>query len=210
MKNSVDYRNDLAALDRLIEEITVDAYDEDEQLLAFRQVIEDEINFPSDGSVIGEPISVVGIDYDGNERRGLTAKCRRMDGSVHIVAAADIVFPIRSIGARYIACYRKWLGIEPFPPEIGLVIRQSLRKETQADLDQSDPVVVVVLSVKDKAARCRILENDLVVTFRASGLWDVIPGEVAVIKPRRGCPLAALLFFPGEIESVRFDVPALS
>jgi hypothetical protein len=69
--------NDFTALDELIEEITVDAYGDDEGLWAFRQFFEDDVNLPADGFVIGEPVSVVEIDYDGNERRGLTAKCRR-------------------------------------------------------------------------------------------------------------------------------------
>jgi len=40
----------------------------------------DRIELPTDVFVIGEPVSVVEIDYDGNERRGLTAKVRRGDG----------------------------------------------------------------------------------------------------------------------------------
>lgn len=209
MKNADDYGKESAALDELIQEIIVDAYGEDEQLWAFRQVIEDEVNFPCDGLVIGEPISVVEIDYDGNERRGLTAKCRRLDGSEHIVAVSDVVFPRRSNGVRYIACYRKWLGIEPFPPEVAAAISKPLHKETETDLDQSDPVELVVLSVKDKAARCRILGSDHVVTFRASGLWDVVPGEITVISPRKRWNYAGRPYLSGEIESVRLEAPAL-
>lgn len=63
--------NDLAGLDELIEEITIDAYGDDEQLWAFRQAFEDALSLPADGFVIGEPVAVVEIDYDGNERRGL-------------------------------------------------------------------------------------------------------------------------------------------
>lgn len=111
-------RQDFAGLDELIEEITVDAYGDDEQLWAFRQVLEDEISLPANGFVIGEPVAVVEMDYDGNERRGLTAKCRRADGLVHVVGAADVVFPEKSKGARYVAAYRKWLGLEPYPPRV--------------------------------------------------------------------------------------------
>ena len=68
---------DLDALDEMIEEISVDAYGDDEKLWAFRQAFEDNIELPADGFVIGEPISVIEVDYDGNERRGLTARCRR-------------------------------------------------------------------------------------------------------------------------------------
>ena len=106
---------DLHALDELIEEITLDAYNAAEQLWAFRQAFEDDVPLPADGYVIGEPVSVVEIDYDGNERRGLTAICRREDGSKHVVAATDVVFPEGSSGARHVAAYRRWLGINPYP-----------------------------------------------------------------------------------------------
>jgi len=36
---------------------------------------------PADAFVVGEPVTVLEIDYDGNERRGLTVRCRREDGS---------------------------------------------------------------------------------------------------------------------------------
>jgi len=124
MKKIDDERPDLADLDQLIEEITVDSYGEDEQLWAFLQVISDEVAVPCDGFVIGEPVSIMAFDYDGHERRGLTARCRRADGSEHVVAASDVVFSQRSAGARYIAAYRKWMGLEPLPapttaPKIG-------------------------------------------------------------------------------------------
>ncbi|MEK6410692.1 MAG: hypothetical protein AABN34_27515 [Acidobacteriota bacterium] len=77
---------------------------------------EDHVTVPCEGFVIGEPVSLIEFDYDGNERRGLTARCRREDDSEHVVAASDVVVPQRSIGARYIAAYRKWLGFEPFHP----------------------------------------------------------------------------------------------
>jgi hypothetical protein len=66
-----------AELNDLIEHIVVDAYGDDEQLWAFRQVMEDEIRLPADAFVVGEPVTVLQIDYDGNERRGLTVRCRR-------------------------------------------------------------------------------------------------------------------------------------
>jgi hypothetical protein len=47
---------ELDALDELIEEITIDAYGDDEQLWAFRQAFEDEVELPAEGFVIGEPV----------------------------------------------------------------------------------------------------------------------------------------------------------
>jgi hypothetical protein len=107
MSTKGNREKNLAALDKLINEITVDAYGDDEDLWEFRQVFEDDVTLPADGFVIGEPISVVEIDYDGNERRGLTAKCRREDGSEHMVAAADVVFPEGSSGSLFLAAYRR-------------------------------------------------------------------------------------------------------
>jgi hypothetical protein len=79
-----------AALGELIEEILVDAYGEQEQLWALRQAFEDNVALPADGSVVGGPVQVIAFDYDGNERRGLTAKRRGADGREHVVAAADV------------------------------------------------------------------------------------------------------------------------
>jgi hypothetical protein len=75
----------LRDLDTLIDEIIVDANGEDEQLWAFRQAFEDALSRPADGFVIGEPVIVISFDYDGNERRRLTARCRRQDGTEHSI-----------------------------------------------------------------------------------------------------------------------------
>ena len=64
-------------MDKMIEEITVDAYGDDDQLWAFRQAFEDDVDLPADGFVIGEPVSVIEVDYDGNERRGLARVVRK-------------------------------------------------------------------------------------------------------------------------------------
>jgi hypothetical protein len=201
--------NDLRALDELIEEITVDAYGDDEQLWAFRQAIEDEVSLPADGFVIGEPVEVVEIDYDGNERRGLTAKCRRVDGSEHLVGAAEVVFPEKSSGARYVAAYRKWLGLEPYPPQGPDSHRKRQHKAMSDDVDVSGPVDLIALSVKERAVRCRLPGNDRVITLRAKRLWDVVPGEIVTVKPRKLWRYGGHPYLSGEIESKRLDVAAL-
>jgi hypothetical protein len=119
------------------------------------------------------------------------------------------VAALKPDGGRYIACYRKWMGIEPFPPEVAVAIRKPLQ-ETGSDLDQSDPVELVILSVKDKVARCRLLKNDHVVMLRASGLWDLVPGEIAVIRPSKWWNYADHSYLSGEIESTRLEVSVLN
>jgi hypothetical protein len=144
MSTKGNRENDLTALDKLIDEITVDAYGDDEILWAFRQAFEDDVTLPADGFVIGEPVSVIEIDYDGNERRGLTAKCRREDGSEHVVAASDVLFPEGSSGPLFLAAYRRWLGLEPYPETQKHTRRKRHHKATDDDLDLSKPVELVV------------------------------------------------------------------
>lgn len=132
---------DLTTLDKMIEEITVDAYGDDEKLWAFHQAFEDHVELPADGFVIGEPVSVIAVDYDGNERRGLTAGCRREDGSEHVIAVSEVRFHQASAGAKYIAAYRKWLNLDPFPAEVQIPSRRKWQhKATTDDLDLSKPV----------------------------------------------------------------------
>src|SRR5208337_4504318 len=101
----------MTKIDNVIEDILVDA-EGGEQLWAFRQALEDECCLPREAFVIGEPVTALAIDYDGNERRGLTARLRRKDGSEHVITACDLAFPRGTTAALHVAAYRRWLGIE--------------------------------------------------------------------------------------------------
>jgi hypothetical protein len=147
-------RWDAASLDELIDEFTVEAGGEDERILAFLHALEKHVALPCDGFVIGESVSVVEFDYQGNQRRGLTAKCHRMDGREYEVAASEVSLLPSTPGSHYLAAYRKWMGVVPYPPET----RSGTGRESPAAaLDLRGPVELVVLSVKQKAARCRLL-----------------------------------------------------
>jgi hypothetical protein len=141
----------LTELDALIDEIIVDAYCEDEQLCAFCQALEDALPLPADGFVIGEPVSVIAFDYDGNEHRGLTARCRREDGSEHVVAAVEVGFPANTNLSNYLAAYRKWVSLDPYPDGAGAPTRRKRPKAKIIDLDLTSPIELVVISVKEKA-----------------------------------------------------------
>ena len=60
-------------LDSLIEEITVDAYDEDEQLMGFENALQ-EANLPCPGTVLGEDVQVLSVTI-ANDRPDLLATC---------------------------------------------------------------------------------------------------------------------------------------
>ena len=201
---------DLESLDDLIEEITIDAYNDEEKFWAFQQAFEDNIELPADGFVIGEPVSVIKVDYDGNERRGLTARCHREDGSEYVVAACDTMFPETTAGAQYIAAYRKWLNLDPYPEEKRLPTRHKRQHKAKADdIDISKPVELVTLSIKDSTARCRLLGSNRVITLRSSDLWNVVPGEIITVKPRKQWRFSGHPYLSGEIQSTRLDVTAL-
>ena len=99
-------------LEVLREEILTDAFGEDEQMWAFQQAFSDHLTTPAPGSVLGTPVEVSLIEYDGNTRVGLRARCT-LNGKERRVALSDIQFPEQEPGARLVAVYRKWLGLEP-------------------------------------------------------------------------------------------------
>jgi hypothetical protein len=195
-----------SGLNDLIDEITTDANGEAEQLWAFRQAFEDEVAAPCEGSVIGEPVQVLKFDFDGNERRGLTAVCLRADGTKQVVAASEVVVPQGTQGGRYLAAYRKWMGIAPMPPSVRPATR---RKTAVPALSLDGSVELVVLSVQQKAARCRLLGSDQTFTFRAGRLWDLVPGEIATVKPAKQWTFGGNPYLSGVIESTRLDAKAL-
>lgn len=107
-----------ADLDSLIEDITIDADGDDEQLRAFLVAFEDGMELPSDAFVIGEPVAVVGFDYAGNQRRGLVARCRKEDGSEHTVSAAARCRLVASDRVVTLRANRLWDAV---PGEIAMV-----------------------------------------------------------------------------------------
>lgn len=95
-------------LDSLIDEITVDCYDEDEQLTAFENAFYDA-NFPCPGTVVGEDVEVLSVNMSSG-RRELTATCQRA-GRCHEVALLDIAIHADPTTSRLLAAYRRWLGV---------------------------------------------------------------------------------------------------
>jgi hypothetical protein len=200
-------RLDPGSLNDLIDELTAEAGSNDEQIWNFQQALKKHIWLPCEGFVIGEPVSVIAFEYDGNQRRAVTATCRRADGREYNVAASEVVIPPSLPGADCLAAYRQWMGLDPYPPTVGQ--DTSRRDAAAASIDLGRPVELVVLSVKQKAARCRLLGGDRSFTLRASGLWDVVPGEIAVVRPRKQWTYSGGSYLSGVIESARIEASAL-
>lgn len=189
-------------LDALLDEILTDAYGDEEQLWAFRQALEDNLKVPCAAKIAGEPVKVTKFDYDGNARRGLTATIRRPDGSKHVVAAADVHLE-DDASHRYIAAYRQWMGVAPLTPEPRRAKKSARTEPPSGNID------VVVLSLSARAARCKILNTGEVITLRADTLWNVVPGEIATIKPAKQWTYGGNPYLSGNIETTRLDAKAI-
>jgi hypothetical protein len=191
----------------LLDRVLVDAYGEDEQLWALRRAFEDGVRLPAEGVLAGEPVTVVGVGYDGNSRRGLTATIRRPGGGVHVVAACDVEFRAGTDAARYVAAYRMWLGIDLVSP------RRSAKDRPLAvppeDLPPGERVELVVVAPRTGAVRCRVLGIGQEITFRSSEVWDVVPAEILTVTVRKQWRYARHRYLSGDLDARRVDVPAL-
>lgn len=103
------------SLDELIEFVTVDTYGVDEQLTAILVSFGDEVTLPCSGTVLDIDVEVIGFGIEGDERRGLVARCRRAGGRPGVVALADVRFESGTVAAWLHAAFRAWLGLETFP-----------------------------------------------------------------------------------------------
>lgn len=196
-------------LEDLIEQITVDAHGDAEQFWAFRQAFEDNLTVPCVATIIGAPVTVLRFDFDGNERRGLTAECRLEDGSRQIISAADVLLPNGDPGERYIAAYRKWMGLAPYP-KLKSAAPTRIRSEViPPSLDHGGRTELIVLSVQRLAVRCIRLGREDRVTLRTKRFWDLAPGEIVSVRPNKQWIYAGNPYLSGEIESTRIDPGAL-
>jgi hypothetical protein len=97
-----------AELDSLIDEITVDCHDEDEQLTGFEAAFDEDASFPCPGTIIGEDVDVLSVSTS-NSRRELIATCQR-GGQRYEVALLDIDMQADPTTSRLVAAYRRWIG----------------------------------------------------------------------------------------------------
>ncbi len=202
--------DDKDPLDVLVAEITGSAQSDEERLRTFHAAFERTVRLPADGYVIGEPVSIVAVFFDGNVRRGLTALCRREDRSEHVVPVSQVTFAGGTPGARLIAAYRHWLGLEPADAATAPAAGRTRRHKAQAeDLDLSRPVELVVLSSRDRAVRCRLLGTDRVITLRPRRVHEEVPGEILTVQPLKQWGYARHPYLSGEVVGRRLDVAAL-
>ncbi|MFJ9345025.1 hypothetical protein [Streptomyces sp. NPDC101237] len=97
---------DPAALEALIEEATVDAYGQDEQLTGFFTMIEERLAVPFTTTVLGVEVSVVGVGLAEDGR--VVARCARGSARQDI-GILDLPPPKPAPeGSQWIEAYRSW------------------------------------------------------------------------------------------------------
>ena len=92
--------------DQLIEEATVDAHDESEQVTGLYTMMEEHLELPFRTRVLGMEVTVDAIDL--NEADQVVAVCSR-DGDRQVIGILDLPLlapPPR--GAEWIEAYRRW------------------------------------------------------------------------------------------------------
>jgi len=95
-----------AQLDRLIEEATVDAYDESEQRMGFFTMLEEHLGLPFDTRVLGAFVAVERIDLTRADEIVAICRCGRARQPILIL---DLPLPKPlPAGAEWIEAYRRW------------------------------------------------------------------------------------------------------
>jgi calcium binding protein len=92
----------------MIEEATVDCYNESEQITGWFTMIEDNLAVPFETMVLGVPVTVERIELNRSEQ--IVAVCRR-GRAQQSLPILDLLLPtLPPGGADWIEAYRQWCG----------------------------------------------------------------------------------------------------
>ncbi len=94
----------------LLEEILVDAYRDAEQMVAFHCAVS-ELPWPREARLGDMPVTIHGVDWDGQPYSGLEASVR-YEGHSFDVLFKGLVFPEGTLHALHVAAHRRWLGLD--------------------------------------------------------------------------------------------------
>jgi hypothetical protein len=94
-----------AELSAMVEEATIDCYDEEEQLTGFAAILEENLEVPFATTLLGITVTVTGVTHTSH---GIVADCvrGRHQQAIHVL---DLPLPDPPPkGAEWIAAYRHW------------------------------------------------------------------------------------------------------
>ena len=95
-----------ARLEEMIEQATVDAYNESEQITGWFTMIDEKLAVPLETTVLGVPVTVERLDLNRSEQ--IVAICKR-GRSRQSLPILDLPLPTPPPGgAEWIEAYRRW------------------------------------------------------------------------------------------------------
>jgi tRNA G26 N,N-dimethylase Trm1 len=93
-------------LDAMLEEATVDCYNESEQVTGLFTMIEEHLELPFTTTVLGMPVTVAGVDVTTTDQ--IVAICKR-DGHRQTIPILDLPLPAKTPdGWEWVEAYRRW------------------------------------------------------------------------------------------------------
>jgi hypothetical protein len=103
---------DQERLDELLEQATVDCYDEEEEFSGVLVTLEDNLRLPLQAEAMGEPVEVIGLDERRSSlRKGIVARVRK-GGREYSAGLADLNFiDPDPASAEWLEMYRYWAGM---------------------------------------------------------------------------------------------------
>jgi hypothetical protein len=97
-----------AELDELIEQATVDCYNDSEQVTGLFTLLEEHLVTPFHTTVLGVSVTVTGVDVTTSDQ--IIAICRR-DGHRQTIPILELPLPTPAPdGWEWIEAYRRWHG----------------------------------------------------------------------------------------------------
>jgi hypothetical protein len=95
-------------LEAMVEEATIDCYNEEEQATGLFTMIEEHLQVPFETRVLGVSVTVASVDLTDSTQ--ILAMCRR-DGLGQAISILDLPLPTPPpAGAEWIEAYRRWHG----------------------------------------------------------------------------------------------------
>jgi hypothetical protein len=99
-------------LQEMLDQATVDCYDEEEEFGGVLCTLEDNLIFPLQAEAMGETVEVIGLDSRRSSlRKGIVARVRK-GGREYTVGLADLNFIAPDpTSAEWLTMYRYWAGM---------------------------------------------------------------------------------------------------
>jgi len=101
--------NRAAELEALIDELTVDAYNDEEQLGGFLVGADAAFRRGERATLAGVEVEAAAVDCGPDARTGMLARVRHREAT-HEVSLADLRFTAGSELGLVVAAYRRWQG----------------------------------------------------------------------------------------------------